>query len=74
MDDLSHRQDEELVSVLFARQGLKSVPVSEQFRLDFFREAREVRNALGAKLVSPKLLEQVLAWLADYRAEHSIAK
>ena len=60
--------------MLFARQGLKSVAVSEQFRLDFFREAREVRNSLGAKLVSPKLLEQVLAWLADYRAEHSIAK
>jgi len=74
LDDLTMRQDEALVGGLFARQGMKTVAVSDQFRLDFFREAREQRSKLGDKLVSPKLLEQVLSWLADYRAEHSISK
>jgi len=74
LDDMNMRQDDALIGGLFARQGMKSIPVSEQFRLDFFREARDQRAQLGDKLVSQKLLEQVLAWLADYRAEHSIAK
>jgi TRAP-type C4-dicarboxylate transport system substrate-binding protein len=74
LDDMNMRQDDALIGGLFARQGMKTIPVSEQFRLDFFREAREQRAKLGDKLVPPKLLEQVLAWLADYRAEHAIAK
>ena len=74
LDDMNMRQDDALIDRLYARQGMKSIPVSEQFRLDFFREARDQRAQLGDKLVSQKLLEQVLAWLADYRAEHSIAK
>ncbi len=72
MDDLERRQDEELVGGLFARQGLKTVPISERFRLDVFNLAREMRTQVGQALVSPRLLEQVLGWLADYRAEHSI--
>jgi len=74
LDDMNMRQDDALVGGLFARQGMKTVPVSEQFRLDFFREARDQRAQLGDKLVPSKLLEQVLAWLADYRAEHAIAR
>jgi TRAP-type C4-dicarboxylate transport system substrate-binding protein len=74
LDDMNMRQDDALVGGLFARQGTKTVQVSDQFRLDFFREAREQRAILGDKLVPGKLLEQVLAWLADYRAEHSIAR
>jgi TRAP-type C4-dicarboxylate transport system substrate-binding protein len=74
LDDMNMRQDDALIGGLFARQGMKTIPVSDQFRLEFFREAREQRVRLGDKLVPPKLLEQVLAWLADYRAEHSIAK
>ena len=45
------RQDDALVGGLFARQGLKTVPVSDAFRLDFFREARDMRVQLGAQLV-----------------------
>ena len=70
MDDLSARQDEALLGGLFARQGLALVPVSEQFRFEFFDAARDTRQRLGTKVVPAALLDQVLSWLADYRAEH----
>jgi TRAP-type C4-dicarboxylate transport system substrate-binding protein len=70
MEDLSARQDDALLGGLFARQGLSEVPVSEQFRFEFFDAARDTRQRLGAKVVPPQLLDQVLSWLADYRAEH----
>jgi TRAP-type C4-dicarboxylate transport system substrate-binding protein len=70
MEDLSARQDDQLLGGLLARQGLSNVPVSEQFRFEFFDAARETRQRLGAKVVPAQLLDQVLSWLADYRAEH----
>jgi TRAP-type transport system periplasmic protein len=74
MNDLGRRQDEALVGGLFARQGLKTVPVSERFRLDFYLEAREMRTRIGTQLAAPKLLEEVLSWLADYRVVHPITQ
>lgn len=74
LDDMNRRQDDALVNGLFARQGLKTVPVSERFRLDFFSQARDVRAQLAGKLVPAKLVEEVLSWLADYRAEHQLAR
>ncbi|HEX6836170.1 MAG TPA: TRAP transporter substrate-binding protein DctP [Polyangia bacterium] len=74
LDDMNTRQDDALIGGLFARQGLKTVAVSDRFRLDFFSEARDMRARAAGRLVSPKLLEEVLSWLADYRAEHSLAR
>ncbi|MCU1280247.1 MAG: TRAP-type C4-dicarboxylate transport system, substrate-binding protein [bacterium] len=74
LDDRSRREDELLLGGLFARQGLKTVAVSERFRRDFFGEAREMRGRLAPQLVPPKLLEEVLSWLADYRAEHQLGR
>ncbi len=73
LDDLTVRQDAALVDGLFARQGLKTVPVSDRFRLDFFSEAREMRDHIAAQLVSRRILDEVLSWLADYRAEHQLS-
>jgi TRAP-type transport system periplasmic protein len=73
LDDLTARQDAALVGGLFARQGLQTVPVSDQFRLDFFSEAREMRERVATQLVAPKLLNEVLSWLADWRAEHQMS-
>jgi TRAP-type C4-dicarboxylate transport system substrate-binding protein len=70
MEDLSARQDDALLGGLFARQGLIAVPVSEPFRFEFFDSARDTRQRLGSKVVPAQLLDQVLSWLADYRAEH----
>jgi TRAP-type C4-dicarboxylate transport system substrate-binding protein len=74
LDDRSRRDDEALIGGLFARQGLKTVAVSDRFRLDFFSQAREVRGQLGSTFVAPKLLEEVLSWLADYRVVHQLSK
>jgi hypothetical protein len=60
-----------LLGGLFARQGLKAVGVTEQFRHEFLQQAREQRERALAELVPQKLLAEALGWLADYRAEHA---
>ena len=67
---LGHTQDAELVDRLFAKQGLKTVPVSEAFTSEFFDSARNIRDQLPSELIPAELIHRVFAWLADYRAEH----
>jgi TRAP-type transport system periplasmic protein len=72
LEEMGRRSDEQLLGTLFAKQGLKTVAVSESFRAEFFTQARAVRDQLAAAggLVRPDLLQKVLTLLADYRAEH----
>ena len=72
LENKGRDQDAQLLGGLFAKQGLKEVPVSESFRADFFAQARAAREQLAAagKLVRPELVQKVLTLLADYRAEH----
>jgi TRAP-type transport system periplasmic protein len=63
-------QDQALLSGLFARQGLKSVPVTQQFRSEFFSLAQQARERLPENIVAKALLQRVLGLLADYRAVH----
>ncbi len=70
IDELGRRQDEQLLSGLFAKQGLKSVPVSPAFRAEFFAAAKRARGHIANRLVPQPLLERVLRMLADYRIEH----
>jgi TRAP-type C4-dicarboxylate transport system substrate-binding protein len=72
LEEMGRRSDEQLLGTLFAKQGLKTVPVSESFRAEFFAQARAVRDQLATAggLVRPELLQKVLTLLADYRAEH----
>jgi TRAP-type transport system periplasmic protein len=70
IEDVGRQQDEVLLGGLFARQGLQTIPVSEAFRSEFFELAREVRGNPGNHVVDEKLLQEVLSWLADYRALH----
>jgi TRAP-type C4-dicarboxylate transport system substrate-binding protein len=74
IEELGQRQDQELLSGLLARQGLKTLPVSETLRAEFFEAARVAREQAGNQLVPHALLEKVLSWLADYRALHQIAR
>ena len=62
--------DDALVGHLFAKQGLTITPVSPQLRAEFFDESRALRDKMGEQLIPRALLERVLSWLADYRAEH----
>ena len=72
LEEMGRDADEQLLGKLFAKQGLKTVPVDESFRADFFAQARAAREQLAAagKLIKADLLQKVLTLLADYRAEH----
>jgi TRAP-type C4-dicarboxylate transport system substrate-binding protein len=72
MDDLGRKQDEALLGGLLAKQGLQTVPVSDRFRAEFFDVAREARLRAPGAVVPDALLQTVLSWLADYRAEHTV--
>ena len=71
LEELGRSQDAELLGGLFARQGVKTVPVSPSFASEFFEAARVARDALRDKLVPGALIDKVTGWLADYRAEYS---
>ncbi|HEY2745071.1 MAG TPA: TRAP transporter substrate-binding protein DctP [Polyangia bacterium] len=70
MEVIGREQDDALLGGLFAKQGVKHVPVSEFFRAEFFATAQAARERLGDKLVAHSLLLRVLGMLADYRAVH----
>jgi TRAP-type C4-dicarboxylate transport system substrate-binding protein len=74
LEDVGRRQDEQLVGGLFARQGIKMMPVSEAFRAEFYAQARSARDQIVRRLISPALLQKVLTLLADYRAEHRVVE
>jgi TRAP-type C4-dicarboxylate transport system substrate-binding protein len=62
--------DDNLLGVLFEKQGMKRLEPDARFRAEFFEAAGAARERLGARLVQPALLRQVLSWLADFRSEH----
>jgi TRAP-type C4-dicarboxylate transport system substrate-binding protein len=70
-EDLGRTQDDALLNGLFARQGLRAVPLSPESRSEFFSAAAEVREKLGERLIPKDLLQKVQSLLADYRAQHS---
>lgn len=63
-------QDEQLLSGLFDKQGVTSVPVSAELRVRFLQAAHEARDRLAGTIVPGELLMQVQSMLADYRSEH----
>jgi TRAP-type C4-dicarboxylate transport system substrate-binding protein len=62
--------DDALLGGLFEKQGLIKLPASESMRSAFFAAARVARDKAAPEVVPRALLDQVLGWLADYRAEH----
>lgn len=68
--NLGRTQDAELLNGLFARQGVKKVPVSAGFASEFFEAAALARESLRDKLIPDSLMQKVTGWVADYRAEY----
>ena len=66
--DLGQKQDAMLLTSLFKRQGVTTVPVDARFSTEFFEHARAMRDRLDPGLVPHALLARVLAILADFRA------
>jgi TRAP-type C4-dicarboxylate transport system substrate-binding protein len=68
--DTTRVSDEELLGGLFAKQGVRTVPVSPLLRAQFLDAAHAARDRLGSQLVPNELLMQVQSFLADYRSVH----
>jgi TRAP-type transport system periplasmic protein len=69
-EEFGKEQDEALLGGLFAKQGLVTLPLTQEVRAQFFSEARALRDKMAGSLVPTALLDRVLGLLADYRAEH----
>ena len=66
--ETTRAQDEELLGGLFAKQGVRSVPVSPLLRAQFLDAAHAARDRLGTQIVPTELLLKVQSYLADYRS------
>jgi TRAP-type C4-dicarboxylate transport system substrate-binding protein len=66
---LARQQEDALLGKVFPKQGLQRVPVGELLLGEFFAAARALRERIDSKIVPPELLRELLADLADYRAE-----
>jgi TRAP-type transport system periplasmic protein len=66
MEDIGREQDQQLVEGgLFKRQGLEMVPVSDEFRRQFYEAADRARAA--DTTVTAALKAEVEGWLKSYR-------
>jgi TRAP-type C4-dicarboxylate transport system substrate-binding protein len=69
LEEISRREDEELVGALFAKQGLEVAAPSATLRAEFFAAAEKARGGLTDKIVPRAVLERVLKALAEVRAK-----
>jgi TRAP-type C4-dicarboxylate transport system substrate-binding protein len=72
IDSDNGRLDKKLLgdTGMFAKSGIKFVPVTKKFRADFFEAARLARQHLDTSVVPREILDKATQILADYRAEH----
>jgi TRAP-type C4-dicarboxylate transport system substrate-binding protein len=69
-EDLGRVQDEQLLhGGMFAKQGLRPVPVSTDLKSSYEKAALSARSQLGKKLVGGPQLEQVQQLLEEFRAQ-----
>jgi TRAP-type transport system periplasmic protein len=67
-DRIGFDADQELLGGLFARQGLKTLPVDDKMRADFAAAARAAWEKLDERTIPNALIKQVQAILVAYRA------
>jgi TRAP-type C4-dicarboxylate transport system substrate-binding protein len=73
-NELGRAQEEQLLGGLFEKQGLVRVPATDGFVDSFMREAAAARVRLGDKLVPQALLQKVLGWIDEARAQAQTTK
>ncbi len=69
LEEISRREDEELVGALFARQGLEVAAPSAALRADFFAAADKARALLPDAVVPRAVVARVLSALTEVRAK-----
>jgi TRAP-type C4-dicarboxylate transport system substrate-binding protein len=71
---MSAQLDDQLVTTLFAKQGLTEVPVSPQFRAEFAAAAQAAAQKLGDRLLPAPLYAEVTRMLDEFRAQRILLK
>jgi TRAP-type C4-dicarboxylate transport system substrate-binding protein len=73
IDEVSHEMDAQLTGGLFAKQGLREVPPSDAYAVEFQVSAVRARAALMAQhRVDPELVGKVEQMLSDIRAHKPV--
>jgi TRAP-type C4-dicarboxylate transport system substrate-binding protein len=67
IQETTRQMDESLLTGLFGRQGLQTLPVSPALQTEFTALAHEAQRHVE-KLAPPGTIERVAGWLAEYRA------
>ena len=67
VEDVALKNDEMLLSGLFARQGLRALPVPPSLQAEFSEAAHAAQKQVE-KLMPPGMLDRVAGWIAEYRA------
>ncbi|MGZ3441954.1 MAG: TRAP transporter substrate-binding protein DctP [Polyangia bacterium] len=70
IQETTRQMDESLLSGLFAKQGLQTMPVPPALQAEFDASAREAQRQVE-KLAPPGTVERVAGWLAEYRAHQN---
>jgi TRAP-type C4-dicarboxylate transport system substrate-binding protein len=70
-DEAGKKQDNDLLGGLFARQGVQSVPVSDEFREQFATAARAALSRIDEKSLPRALLERVERLQKEYRVKNA---
>jgi TRAP-type C4-dicarboxylate transport system substrate-binding protein len=73
VEQVSRREEGQLLGGLFVRQGLTPLTPSAAFRAEFSAAAEEARTHLGDAQVPRAVIERVVKARADYRAESGVA-
>ena len=71
VEEVGRALDTALLGQLLERQGLKRLTADAGFVTEFLEESRVAREQLDDKFVAHDLVNEVLGWLADYRAERA---
>jgi TRAP-type C4-dicarboxylate transport system substrate-binding protein len=66
----AREQDDALLTKIFPKQGLQAVPVDARLAEEFNEASRAIRAHFDPKQIAPDVLRDLLARLADYRADH----
>jgi TRAP-type transport system periplasmic protein len=69
LQDTTRRMDEELLTGMFAKQGLQTTPVPAALQSEFDAAAHEAQKQ-AAELAPPGTFERVAGWLNEYRSTH----
>jgi TRAP-type C4-dicarboxylate transport system substrate-binding protein len=73
VEQVSRREEAQLLGGLFARQGLTPVAPSPAFKAEFMAATKEARAHLDERVLPKAVIDRLVKTLADYRAEGGVA-